>query len=135
MHDHELAMLAYVMLADLSQQKRQRLGRDKFLVLAAAAGCRAGWLDVAERCREIIVTGTRAHHINRYPTVAEAMRNADFLQFLKPLERFCNYERAEFLLKELEIEVAVAEHAEAENVGEYAKSLLARDDWTATTNW
>ena len=36
MPDHERAMLAYCKLAELSQEKRQLPGRDKFLVLAGA---------------------------------------------------------------------------------------------------
>src|ERR1700722_8969465 len=99
--DHESAMLAYAKLAQVSQQKHQLIGRDKLLVLAAAAACRAGWLEVGERCRQLVLEHNPAHRIGSYPTAADALRSADFAPLLAQLERLCGYERAEFLVTEL----------------------------------
>ncbi len=102
--NHESAMLAYVKLADVSQRKQQLIGRDKLLVLATAAACRAGWLEVGERCRQLVLEHNPAHLIGTFPTAADALRSADFTPLVNQLERMCNYERAEFLVTELGME-------------------------------
>jgi hypothetical protein len=122
--NHESAMLAYVRLADVSQRKHQLLGRDKLLVLAAAAACRAGWIDVAERCRQLVIEHNPAHRIGTYPTVADALRSDEFVPLLTQLERLCSYERAEFLLSELGLEAQPDEGSR--DAGETALSLLGR---------
>ena len=125
MPDHERAMLAYVRLAELSRQKQQALGGDRFLTLAAAAACRAGWLEVAERCRDLILQDNAAHSIGRSPSAAEAMRDADFQSLIKRLERFCGYERAEHLLRELGIDPGPGDEDESVSAGRLALSILA----------
>lgn len=72
MRDHEAAMLAYIRLAEVSLRKRQPLGHNKLLVLAAAAACRAGWPEVAQRCRELVLEHNPAHLIGKFATVADA---------------------------------------------------------------
>lgn len=120
--DHESAMLAYASLAEVSQRKRQLMGRDKLLVLAAAAACRAGWLEVGERCRELVLEHNPAHLIGSYPTAADALRSADFAPLLAQLERLCGYERAEFLVSELGISGRSLE--DDRDAGQIALSLL-----------
>jgi hypothetical protein len=104
MPDHESAMLSYIRLADVSERKHQPIGRDKLLVLAAAAACRAGWPDVAESCRAVILKHNPAHLIGNFGTVSDALRSDDFLPLLKQHERLLSYERAEFLVDELGLE-------------------------------
>jgi hypothetical protein len=120
--NHESAMLAYVRLAEVSQRKQQLIGRDKLLVVAAAAACRAGWIDVGERCRQLVLEHNPAHLIGTFPTVADALRSSDFTPLLNQLERMCGYERAEFLVSELGLEAEPQE--EDRNAGQIALSLL-----------
>ncbi|HEV8002371.1 MAG TPA: hypothetical protein VGP63_20950 [Planctomycetaceae bacterium] len=120
--NHQSAMLAYVRLAEVSQRKRQLIGRDKLLVLAAAAACRAGWIDVGERCRQLVLEHNPAHLIGTFPTVADAVRNDNFTPLLNQLERMCGYERAEFLVSELGLET-IAEEGDR-TAGQLALSLL-----------
>jgi hypothetical protein len=122
--NHESAMLAYVKLADVSQRKNQLIGRDKLLVLAAAAACRAGWIEVGERCRQLVLEHNPAHMIGTYPTAAEAVRSSDFTPLLNQLERMCRYERAEFLVNELGLEPNPEEHDR--DAGQLALALLSR---------
>jgi hypothetical protein len=124
MIDHEAAMLAYVRLADVSQQKHQLLGRDKLLVLAAAAACRAGWPEVAERCRQLVLDHNPAHLFKSFPTVADALRSEDFGPFLKQLERHCAYERAEFLVNDLGLPSGHDE-TDDKTAGQVALALLS----------
>ena len=91
MPDHERAMLSYAQLSVLSQQKGQLPSRDKFLILTAVSGCRAGWPAVAERCRELVLSHNPAHLIGHSTTFIAAMRSVDFETFLKQLERFFSH--------------------------------------------
>lgn len=129
MHDHDLAMLTYVKLADLSQQKRQPIGRDKFLLLAGVEACRAGWPEIADRCRELVLHHNAAHLVGRFPTLPDALRDPEFQTFLKQLERFCPWERAEHLLQELTIPTDVPEVHQPASRGDYAQRLLAGERW------
>lgn len=121
MQDQELAMLAFVRLAALSEEKQQLIGRDKFLILTGVAACRAGWPEVAERCRELVLHNNKMHIVGRSPSFPDAMRNDEFATFVKHLDRFCTFERAEHLLLELTIEIEVPNN----NAGEFALSLLS----------
>ena len=128
MADHERAMLLYVKLAELSQQKSQLPGRDKFLVLAASSACRAGWPAVAERCRALVLLHNRAHLVGHCATFVDTMRSADFEPFLRQLERFCSFEKAEHLLAELNIDVSPPQPGSNQSAGEYALAMLADND-------
>lgn len=123
-------MLAYLRLAVVSEQRQQLLGRDKVLVLAAAAACRAGWPDVAERCRQLVLEHNPAHLIGDFPTVADALRSEDFAPFLKQLERQLGSERAEFLAEQLnrsqKPSVAEPDDEVDSSPGGAAMSLLAQ---------
>lgn len=101
MHNHETAMCAYVQLAVLSDQKQQAPTRDRFLLLAGVNACRAGWLDVANRCRARILAANPAHQLRLHATMADALRDPDFLQLAARWERFCPFEQAEHLLLQL----------------------------------
>jgi hypothetical protein len=128
MRDHDRAMLMYVHLARLSQQKGQLPGRNKFLVLAGAEACPAGWLDVAARCRELVLADNPSHVLSKTATFPDALRGDDLPPLLKQLERFCTIERAEHLLAELEIEVGPprvdSNEPPSQTPGEYALQLL-----------
>lgn len=105
MSDRDL--LNYLQLAVVSANKSQPLGRDRFLVLAGAAACEAGLLDVAARCRELILAVNRRHMIGRYESVPDALRDDDFQPLLKHLRQLCPPEQAEFLARENTPESAV----------------------------
>jgi hypothetical protein len=124
MPDHESAMLSYIRLADVSERKRQQIGRDRLLVLAAAAACRAGWPDVAETCRNLVLKHNPAHLIANFATVSDALRSADFLPLLKQHERLCGYERAEFLVDDLGLESLSAKEGN-KTAGQLALDLLS----------
>jgi len=127
MRDHEAAMLAYVRLAEVSRRKRQPLGRDKLLVLAAAAACRAGWPEVAQRCRELVLEHNPAHLIGKTATVADALRSEEFVPLLKQHERLCGYERAEFLVNDLGLESSSLREAAEKSAGQMAIELLSSE--------
>src|SRR5205085_9914762 len=103
MRDHEAAMIVYVQLAAISDQKKQRQVRDRFLLLAGVAACRAGWLEVANCCRKKLVESNHAHLANRHATLADALRDHDFQQLVTHWERYCPFEKAEAMLRQLNL--------------------------------
>lgn len=131
MLDHSAAMLAFLKLAGVSQTREQLAPRDKFLVLGGVSALKAGWPEVAERCRQLILTHNPSHHLGHYPSFANAMTNSDFEEFLRPYGKFCSYERAEHLLNQLAINPGRPRAAANLQDGEYALLLLARADATA----
>jgi hypothetical protein len=128
MPDHDVAMLAFVKLAGVSQDRRQLGPRDKFLVLAAAAACRGGWPPVAERCRELVLAHNPAHLLHRYASFVEAYRAEDFQTYLRQTERFCPYEKAEHLLARQEITPELPPLTARLTAGDYALLLLGHSD-------
>lgn len=125
MPDYERAMLMYARLAALSQERQQLGGRDKFLILTGAEACRAGWPEVAERCRETVLANNPAHLIHRYPSFPAALRDEEFNTFLKQLERFCTHEKAEHLLSELNVDFEVPPKFEDAGAGAFALDVLS----------
>ncbi|MGQ0634914.1 MAG: hypothetical protein ACT4QC_09910 [Planctomycetaceae bacterium] len=128
MPDHDAAMLAYAKLAGLSQDRRQLGPRDKFLVLAGAAACRGGWPAVADRCRELVLAHNPAHLLKRYETFGAACEDEDFLTYLKQVERFCPYEKAEHLLDRQELTPDLPPVAAKLSAGDYALLLLGHSE-------
>ena len=124
MPDHELAMCAYVQLGVLSDRKQQTLARDRFLLLGGVEACRAGWLDVADTCRLLIVASNPAHQLNRHATMADALRDDDFQHLVAAGERYCTYEQAEHLLRQLGL-TPEGDHLELSR-GERMSQLLAQ---------
>lgn len=98
MRDEEHVASVYTQLAWLSHQKRQALARDRFLLLAGAAACRAGWLEVAERCRALLVGFAPQHQLASYASLPDALRDSEFQPLVRAVERHCPFERAEHLL-------------------------------------
>ena len=103
MRDHEAAMRVYVQLAVISDQKHQPQVRDRFLLLAGVEACRAGWLEVADRCREKLLASNPAHQAHRHVTLADALRDHEFQQLVIHWERYCPFEKAEALLRQMNL--------------------------------
>lgn len=99
MANAEHAMLAYAELSAISAERRQALGRDRFLLLAAAAACQAGWPDVAQECRSILSRTNPRLTLLRFGTVADALRDPAFQHLIALREQACPFEKAEHLLR------------------------------------
>lgn len=99
----ESAAGCYTQLACLSQEKQQPLARDRFLLLAGASACRAGWADLAADCHRVLTTLAPHHQATRFSTVADGLRNEEYASLVTHWERFCPLERAEMLLSELDL--------------------------------
>lgn len=124
MDDHDSAMLAFVKLAGVSQSREQLGPRDKFLVLAGVAACRAGHNSVAARCRTLLLSHNPAHLMKRYETIELALKDDAFQSYLRQLSRFCPYERAEHLLSQLDISTELPKLSAKLSAADYALLLL-----------
>lgn len=96
----------YLHLARAGQARQAPWARDRLLVLAAAAAQESGLETVAARCRELVLEHNRAHALARYPTMAEALGDADFEHQLQSLRRAHSPERLETWLDQLGIDLA-----------------------------
>ena len=121
MRDHETAMQIYVQLAVISDHKQQPQVRDRFLLLAGVEACRAGWPEVAASCRQRLLAANPSHQVKRHPTMAVALRNEDFQQLVVHWERYCPFEKAEALLRQLNL--PPAESAE-DSIGDQMLKML-----------
>ena len=110
---NERAMLLFAQLASVAARKQQSIGRDRFLVLTGIAATRAGWPDVAARCQDIIASSSVQHIVGHYASFADAMRDDEFLAFVRQVEKFCSLERAEHLLNKMGISPLLADQQEA----------------------
>lgn len=113
MVDHELGTYVFASLAKISHTRNQLDSRDRFLLLAAIAACRAGCLGIAERCRQMVLDHNSRHLIGNHSTVADALRDPDFAAFELSLNRFCSFEQAEMLATKHNIAIDVERKSDA----------------------
>ena len=123
MIDHETRLAAYVQLACQSHRKQQVPARDRFLWLAAAEACRAGWPPVAERCRNLALASNPRHQGGKFPSMADALRDADFNRVITQYARQCPPERAEHLAVQLQLPLQPRDSTQP--VGDWLIDLLA----------
>ncbi|MFQ5734387.1 MAG: hypothetical protein ACE5KM_20810 [Planctomycetaceae bacterium] len=126
MPDADREMLCYLQLAVCSAEKSQPLGRDRFLVLAGGAACRAGLPGLAGRCRELVLRDNPRHLLGQFESFPDALRAEDFAPLMKHLQRLCPPEQAEFLLHEQNADLPEGPSAAA------APALLDRMDSPAS---
>lgn len=100
MHDPAGTMVTFMKLAGMAQDRGQFLPRDKFLLLAGAAACEAGFPDLGDLCRELVLRNNPQHLIGGYPSLADALCDAEYAGFHTQLLRFCSYEQGEHLLNQ-----------------------------------
>ena len=103
MPNHEVAMRVYVQLAAICDQKKQPQVRDRFLLLAGVESCRAGWLGVAECCYRKLIASNPAHQAHRFASFPDALRDTDFQKLVLHWERYCPFEKAEAMLRQLNL--------------------------------
>ncbi len=126
MMNDEAAMTAFARLAEVSQQKQQYPQRDKFLFLTGISACRAACVDIAARCREIVLANNPQHLIRKYASLPDALRSEDFEVFHAQLDRFCTFEKAEHLLHEFDDSGSTGERA-IRTVEQLRESLNSTD--------
>jgi hypothetical protein len=105
MPDDVNALAVYLHLSRASEQRRRPHVRDRLLVMSAVAATRAGLPRIAAYCRSRVLQHNPQHLLRRWPSMAAALRDPDFLRFLTHLEKRYSQEQAEQLLQSLGIEM------------------------------
>ena len=100
MRNHEIAMLTFARLARISHETPNPAGRDRFLVLTGREACLAGWLAVAERCRDLVLAGNAHHFLSHSETFPDAIREPSNAGYFSTFDSFCSFEQAEHLLSQ-----------------------------------
>lgn len=98
MRNHEIAMLTFARLAKISHETPHPVGRDRFLLLAGREACLAGWLEVADRCRTLILAGNAHHFLSHSESFPDALRDPANDSYFAIFDSFCSFEQAEYLL-------------------------------------
>lgn len=91
-------MLTFARLARISHETPHPAGRDRFLVLAGREACLAGWLDVADRCRSLILAENVHHFLSHTDSFPDAIRDPSYEGYFATFDTFCSFEQAEHLL-------------------------------------
>jgi len=125
MHDHEGAMVTFAKLAAVSHDRQQLTQRDKFLLLAGAAAIRGNCVDVAARCRQLVLLNNPQHMIGGFDSFALALADTDYQTFHRQLQRFCSYEQGEHFLEQQGLDSG-APATGAMTRSHYALLLLSR---------
>lgn len=118
--NHDVPCLSYLRLAAAAHQKGLGLPRNRLLFLAGLSALKAGWMDVAERCREVILHGNPQHALHNHETFAEALRSGELDGMIRSHERFCSPERAEHVLAESGLTLSPSEEPQADALRELA---------------
>ncbi|QDU80432.1 hypothetical protein Pla110_21620 [Polystyrenella longa] len=128
MDRHEEALLDFLELAAVSDQKKQYPSRDKLLLLAGWEACQTGLLNVADRCRDAILKHNPQHLVGKYDRFHEMMKTEAGSSLIHQLERQISRERVEFLLEELsggQTKTPRPSSTEGEGYHEFIDQLLA----------
>lgn len=120
----ERSLLNYLFLAGEAARKGQRLGRDRFLVLAISKAGQSGWLEVAEQCLPCVARHSPGHLLQRFETASEALKDDTFVSLARQQERNCSPERAEQLAAELDFDADQASEAHAQQLKSLFQELL-----------
>ena len=120
-------MLTFARLARISHETPHPVGRDRFLVLAGREACLAGWLDVADRCRTLILAGNAHHFLSQSESFPDAIRDKSNAGYFAVFDSFCSFEQAEYLLSRNGDPVS----EELSDAGQIALEELASLDFSA----
>ena len=114
----------YLHLARASERRKRPHVRDRLFIISAVNAARIGLPRIAAYCRQQVLLHNPQHMIRRWTTVAEALEEADFLHFLKQLQRRYPQEKAERMMDDLGIEMG-RERETYFSDEEYAAALLS----------
>jgi hypothetical protein len=113
----------YLHLAQASHKRNRPHVRDRLLVLAGVIAARMQLPLVAAYCRRQVLAHNPGHLVGRWPDLATALADSDFLHLLRQLQRRYPQEKAEQLLAHLGVQRAREREAYFSDE-EYAAAIL-----------
>jgi len=123
MADRPYHLAVYLHLARASELRRRPHVRDRLILLSAVIAADNGLKRIAAYCRHRVLEHNPHHLVRRWPTMDEALRDPEFIHFLRHLQRRFPPETAERMLETLGIELGRERQAYYSDE-EYAASLL-----------
>ena len=96
----------YLHLARASERRNRPHVRDRMLVLAGVIAARMELPAVAAYCQRQVVAHNPGHLVGKYPDLATALEDSDFLHLLRQHQRNYPQEKAEQLLANLGVQQA-----------------------------
>jgi hypothetical protein len=124
-------LAVYLYLAVAAGKRLQMPDRDRLLVISTVNACHCGLPLVAAYCRRLILENNPGHMLRRWSSTEQALKDSDFLHFLKQIQRRFPQEKAETMLQGLGIDRA-NERALYFSDEEYASAILGvKRDWLA----
>ena len=121
---HRLAV--YLNLARASQRRQRPLVRDRMLVLAGIQAARMNLFQLSQYCRSLILNHNSNHFVGRWNSIAEGLRDDEFVSLSDSVARKYPLERAEQLLESLGLDIS-NEQATYDDDVEYAAAILDVD--------
>jgi hypothetical protein len=118
---NELAI--YLHLAQASHRRRRPLVRDKLLVLAGVIALGRNLDQIAQYCRQLILTHNPAHLVGHWASFDAALADDDFRIYLRRLARLYPLEKAEHMLQSWGIDLARERNLYLDD-HEYAAGIL-----------
>jgi hypothetical protein len=115
----------YLHLARAAERRSRPLVRDRLLLLGGVLASQLNLAPVAAYCRWRVLQHNPGHMVARWTTLEDALRQPDFLVWLKQLQRRYGTEQAEQWADSLGIERR-GERAAYFSDGEYAAALLGQ---------
>ncbi|MEM7456165.1 MAG: hypothetical protein AAF456_17600 [Planctomycetota bacterium] len=119
-------MILFLRLAQAFKNRLLMPDRDRALVLAGTYAALMQMTPIAEFCRQLILQNNHGHMVRKWPSLAEAIQDQDFLTFLKQVHRKFPTERAEIQLVELGYECDVRREDYESNL-DYAAAVAGVD--------
>ena len=89
----------YLHLAHASQQRQRPHVRDRFLILAGSLASFMQLENLANYCRQKVLEHNKHHLVGRWPSMAGALADDDFLCFLRQIQRRFPLEKASEVYK------------------------------------
>lgn len=96
--NHEQACWNYLKLASVADQKGQWLPRNRLLLMVSITAARAGWLDLADKARQLLIASNPRHPLNSPLPIANSLNQESVQSLIDRYSRQVNYERAEHLV-------------------------------------
>ena len=94
-------LILFLRLAQAFNDRLLLPDRDRALVLAACCAELNQMPPVAEFCRQLILQNNRGHMVRKWNSMGDALQNADFVHFLRQIQRKLPVEAAESKLLEI----------------------------------
>ena len=121
-----------ILFLRLAQGFKERLllqDRDRALVLAASCAQLNQMPTIAEFCRRLILQNNHGHMVKKWTSMAFALKDADFIHFLKQIRRKLPVEAAEGKLIEIGYECDV-KRSDYDNDTQYVAAIMGVDaEW------